>query len=203
MDISAVHFKSFPTEQVQRVLKAFDDLPSQDHFKDGHYVRVPKRLSVPLIEEQLGCSSQEAMALLGELVELGYLLADRLIPTTQGMALINARTEPRISRAQAQTIVDRLVEVAEEESGRPNARMFIEKIEVFGSYVSNKPDLGDVDVVVSIPLIDDLQPEDMDEMDRLSSALQAVSPYVSLHDELDLVASSAKKVTIYVRGKGD
>jgi len=201
MNLSTVHFNSFPVETVQRLLKAFDDLPLQDHFKDGEYIRVPKRLTAPLIQAQLGCSPEQATALLGELINHGYVLADRLIPTNQGMALMNARTDPRISRAEAQVIVDRLVEVAEEENSRADARVFIEQIAIFGSYVSDKPDLGDIDVFVSIPLVDDLQPEDMEEMDRLSDALQAVSKYVSLHDETDLVASSAEKATVYRRDK--
>lgn len=196
-----MNFNSFPIEQVQRVLKAFLDLPSQDYFQDGQYVRVPKRMSVPFIETELACSSEQAEALLGELLDMGYLLAERLIPTTQGMALMNARTDPRISRAQAQAIVNRLVEVAENENSRPGARMFIDQIDIFGSYVSDRADLGDVDVFVSIPLIEDLQPEDMDEIDRLSNALQEISPYVSLHNELDPVAADAKKETIYVRNK--
>ena len=139
-----------------------------------------------------------AQALLEELVGGVFLDADRLIPLARGMALAQERVRPRIPRGEADRIVRELVAAATAINARTGARVFVERLEVFGSYLSDRADLGDVDVIAIIPLPDDCIPEDMEERDEVSASLQ-VSDYVSLTDEFDHVAAGADKEVIFIR----
>ncbi len=201
MDLSSVCFSLFTAQQVQQALAAFNALPMQGSFREGQYIHVPKRLTPGFLAENLGCAISQAEQLLRELVDGDYLDALKLVPSTKGMALIHARSLPRIPRSDAEAIVTKLVEVAVKVNGRPGAKVFIECLEIFGSFVTGTSDLGDVDVRATIPPPLDMMPEDFEEMDMVSDELQAVSPYVSLHPEFDPVAAAAPRVVIYERKK--
>lgn len=198
MDLSTISFSEFEIAQVQGLLRAFINMESDHKFVDGQFTLTPKRLTSAFIAEHFGCEGQKADRLLSELIDGAFLDAHRLAPLSKGMALANEKSLPRISRNEADRIIKDLVAAAEQANSRPGARVFVASLDIFGSYVSGKPDLGDVDVLATIEIPDDCQPEDFDERDEVAEMLQ-VSEYVSLTDELDQVALSAQKTRVFNR----
>lgn len=200
MDLSTVTFSEFDTPQVQELLWEFIDMEQERDFIDGAFVIHPKVLNGAFIANHFGCDQDKADQLLTELIDGGYLDGSRLAPLPKGMGLANEKGLPRIARGEAEEIVRDLVAAATAANARPGARVFVESLDVFGSYLSDKPTLGDVDVLAVIAIPKDILPEDLDERDDVGDMLQ-VSDHVSLTDELDRVAVEAKKIRIYTRGQ--
>lgn len=116
------------------------------------------------------------------------------------MGLANDKGLQRIPRAEAERIVEALVAAATTVNSRPGARVFVESLDVFGSFVSNKPTLGDVDVRLITVVDGEDQPENQYEKDEIENMLQ-VSDYLSITGEYDRVAAKAEQKRIYTRGQ--
>ena len=94
-----------------------------------------------------------------------------------------------------------LLEAVKKINSRKDARVFIERLYVFGSYLQDVESIRDIDILAVIPVPDDCEPEDLDELDDVVDMLK-VSEYISLHyEELDAVASAAEKQLVYERGQ--
>jgi predicted nucleotidyltransferase len=200
MDLSTVTFSEFDTSQVQELLRGFIDREQEREFTNGAFVIHPKILNDAFIANHFGCDQAKADQLLFELIDGGYLDGSRLAPLPKGMALAHERGLPRLARSEAEEIVRDLVAAAIAANARPGARVLVESLDVFGSYLSDKPTLGDVDVLVVMATPKDILPEDLDERDDVSDMLQ-VCDHVSLTSELDRIAVEAKKIRIYTRGQ--
>ncbi len=198
MDLTNVSFSGFDTGIVQELLRAFIEMEQETEFIDGAFKIHPKILNGEFIAKHFACGQDDADRLLAELVDGEYLDGSRLVPLARGMGLAYEKNLPRLSRSEAEDIVRRLAAAAIDANARPDARVFVESLDVFGSYVSNKPDLGDVDVLAVISIPDDCQPADLDERDDVEEMLQ-FSDYVSLTGEFDSVAVEAPKIRIYTR----
>lgn len=200
MDLSTVSFSNFKTSQVQELLRAFTGLSSSFDTVDGQLTPHVNRLDSAFIAEHFGCGQDKAAALLAELISGGYVDGVRLAPLTLGKALSIEKNLPRISRADADAIVKKLVAAAVAANARPGARVFVESLDVFGSYVSARPTLGDVDVRLVLWVDGEAQPENLYEMDEIDEMLD-VSEYLSLTDQWDTVAAEAVSKRIYTRGR--
>jgi predicted nucleotidyltransferase len=166
-------------------------------FADGTFHH-PKRMDDAYVATALGIDAAAAAALVVCLRGCGYLKSDKDIPTPLGMGLAAARRRRRISRSKAETLLQRVLQCATEVNARQGARVTIATIDVFGSYLSKAPDLGDLDLLVMFAMPwDDLQPSDMGERDRITTRLSRLSVYVSCHGEFDWVADDAEKRRVF------
>jgi len=197
MDIRTVHFTHATVVQVQALLLAFSALPIPSPQQlNGQWTIPLKRLSADFVASELGVPDTLASALFAELVERGYVDASGK-PLSPAMALLGANNLPRIPRAEVDLIIADLVAAAGALNARPDARIKIASIELFGSALHIRDDYGDVDVRVVFDEADELQPDDLDEMDMVSERLQAVSDYVSMHSEYDHVALNTDKKSVF------
>jgi hypothetical protein len=70
------------------------------------------------------------------------------VKTTKGNAIANVSFGPRMSRAKADSLLKDICARAEEVNLSDSFIHRVEKIWVFGSYTTEAPDLGDLDLVV-------------------------------------------------------
>lgn len=68
--------------------------------------------------------------------------------TAAGIRMANVSLLKRISRARADQLVAELLDRADALNARDDLLYRITKIDVFGSYLTDEPDLGDIDLVV-------------------------------------------------------
>ena len=198
MDISGIAFSGFEIAEVQQLLRQFDAAQSIYEVVDGELIYTPKRLNSAFICGHLDCDEQRAGQLASELILGQFLDPVRLIPSTRGMALAYEKNLPRIPRVEAEGIVEDLLRAAVDANSRPGARVFVDSLDVFGSFVTGGSDLGDVDVLAVVVIPEDCVPEDIAERNYVHALLQ-VSDYVSITGEFDLVAAAAKKIRIFSR----
>lgn len=199
MDLSTISFSEFDTADVQKLLLAFINTDQKREFINGDLIIHPKLLDEDFIARNLSCEPGAAARLLAELISRGYVDGSSLTTTPNGGGLANDKNLPRISRSEADEIVGTLIAAARAANERLGANIFVESLDVFGSYVSDKPMLGDIDVVAIITDRElDAQPEDEGEWEEVMHMLR-ISDYVSVVTELEPVAWSAKKIRIYTR----
>jgi hypothetical protein len=201
MDITKINFNNATVGEVQAAVRAFvEDGMSMPEFVDGQVVMPPPRRVTPaFLATHLGGDGDRADALMAELVNAGYL--DRSgKPLAPAMALAHDKGLPRIGIDAVKRIIATLVCEAGRLNALPDARVFIEHIDLFGSTLREGTDFGDVDVVVHLtPPTDDFTPEDIEEQDEVLQALQAVSEHINMAPPFDEVAAQAEKKTIFSR----
>ena len=146
------------------------------------------------IASMLDISTEDAQQLATDLVEEGWLKRDKAILSAQGMGLANYEDRPRLPRQQADEIVRHTIEWAKDVNSRTGARVLIESIELFGSYLGSCNDVGDIDMVVKFNTssLEDLDSKDLDKEDAILNELLKISDYISPANEFDkLTLSSA------------
>ena len=200
MEIRGKIICGFQAIAVRDALRAFNDLETQFEFADGVMKLIPKRLTDNFLAVAMQIEKHEALALLQALISQGYVKPDSQTPTPLGMALIAAEDRDRLPWDQAQTVLEKFLEAVRSANARPDARVFIDEIRVFGSYFERKQTVGDIDLQIIAPLPEECMPEDFDEKDALFANLKT-SEYLSFHDEFDLVATDAHGKTLYARSK--
>jgi hypothetical protein len=102
------------------------------------------------ITEWFGADISEA--LIGEgLIEraINYAGREYFKMTAAATQLANARLLPRIDRAKAERIVDEFIERIEAINADPNVVSRVTAVDAFGSYITDAPDLGDIDLFVT------------------------------------------------------
>ena len=110
----------------------------------------------------------------------------KYLPSIKGSALGMAKFIPRISRAKAQTLLAEFLERVAEANADPDVGYWITEVRVFGSYLTNADDLGDVDIAYSHKRRRDAL---LERGTKRASAFAAQypkgirngSPYLSLH----------------------
>jgi hypothetical protein len=101
---------------------------------------------------------------LNELAEAGYVEFERELPdgselfrrTTTGNALAKAKFVKPISRAKAEALLKGMLERVAEINGSPAFIHFVDRVSVFGSYLSEASELRDIDVIVEDSFKSDL-----------------------------------------------
>lgn len=114
------------------------------HFVDADY-----------FQEVLSLPSEEAQRLFTTLIELGYIepypSRDEFWHLSeQGLRLAAATAAKPLHRASADRIVQELLERVEEANRRDEFLYTITKVVVFGSYITDKEHINDIDVAVSL-----------------------------------------------------
>ena len=169
-------------------------------FESGEFKIERKTLNADFLAKELGLTREEGESLLADLVAGGYIDKEKLTPTYLGMALANAEDRDRLPLNDAHGILNEFLCAVREVNAKPGARVLIERVHVFGSYLAGAETVGDIDLLIEAPLPADCEPEDMEEKDVVMDEIK-VSDYLSFHDELDSVATEAEKRLIYDRGK--
>ena len=197
-----------PQLNIRDAFKAFLELDTPTTFKNGIPRIKPKRMTPDFLAAQLNIDRAEAGTLITCLKAEGWLEADRPVPTTRAMALAQHIVRPRILRAKADEILTAILDWAETFNNEATGDIRIKELLVFGSYTTDAPTCGDIDLIVvtnyaDLTAQDVLQPEHNDEVDDAVKALQAISEYISPADEMDMLTMPDVKFTsIYRWGSG-
>ncbi len=151
MDIGA-SFAGVPSLVVRNFLRRHRD-PSTFWHQD----RLAQRL-------ELSSEPERARGVLEELVRLGYVVPSNCGSSdgplwsvaAAGLRFANARGGPRLRRAAADALLAKLVARCAVANSEPQFAHWVARLSIFGSYLSDVPLLGDLDVVV------DLEPKEDD-----------------------------------------
>ena len=117
---------------------------------------------------------------------------------SEHQALAQAEDRERLPFSQARKLLGEFLEAVNTVNARHGARILIERVHVFGSYLAEAETVGDIDLLIEAPLPDDCEPDDFDERDTVMDEIK-ISDYLSFHDELDIVAAEAEKHLVYDR----
>lgn len=103
------------------------------------------------LEERLNLSRTAAIALAEELIVRGYVTRGqnhdyRL--TNRGEELVRASASGRVKRGTAESALAGLLKRAEEYNSDASKILAVDAVAVFGSFLSDKEELGDLDVAV-------------------------------------------------------
>lgn len=198
MEIKDLEIGGYSAVNVRDALRRFNELELNFSIKDGEMRYIPKKLSIEFVASSMNICLVDAKTIMDHLVADNYIDSSRLIPTSKGMALCAAEVRDRLALNEAKLIVDQFLLDVVELNSRHDARIFIEEVYVFGSYRRGELTVGDIDLLIIMPLPDDPLPEDFDEQDEIIDRLMK-SDYLSLHGEFDLVATSVEKTLLYKR----
>lgn len=198
MEIRGKKICGLDAVRVRDALRTFLDVKTPMSFEDGEVKIERKTLKADFLTQELGLAEAEGARLLACLIDDGYIDKGKLTPTHQGMALAQAEDRDRLPLNEAQSILDEFLDAVRKVNARPGARVLIERVHVFGSYLAGAETVGDIDLLIEMPLPEDCEPEDMDEQDAVSGEIK-ISDYLSFHDEFDQVAAEAEKRLIYDR----
>jgi predicted nucleotidyltransferase len=127
-------------------------------MKVRNFLRWTGDCSVQLdaIEERFGCDHPKAEQIEKALVDAGYIEdapnktgpSKWYVVSALGKQLCNAKFVRRITRPEAETLVAGLLERVKLVNKRDELTHRITEVRVFGSYLGDKADLGDVDLAV-------------------------------------------------------
>ncbi|KVN38424.1 hypothetical protein WT11_05825 [Burkholderia stagnalis] len=198
MEIRGKTIGGLDAVQVRDALRAFLDLDTPMSFENGEFKSERKTLKADFLAKELSLSDADGAALLAELIHDGYVDKNKLTPTSLGMALVQAKDRDRLPLSQARELLNEFLEAVETANAKHGARILIERVHVFGSYLAGAETVGDIDLLVEAALPEDCEPEDMDEFDTVLETIKT-SDYLSFHDEFDMVAAEAEKRLIYDR----
>lgn len=111
-------------------------------------------------EADLGLTSTEAEAVLRAIAEAGFIepkheaqkggAEPRYSLTVLGSRLCVARFVKRIARSKADALVAQMLERVNEINGRDELVFRVKRVRAFGSYASDAPEVGDVDLAVDL-----------------------------------------------------
>ncbi|GAB9205948.1 hypothetical protein BDS110ZK18_22500 [Bradyrhizobium diazoefficiens] len=111
-------------------------------------------------EAHLGLTSTQAQKVLQAIAEAGFIepkheeqkgaAPPRYSVTVLGSRLCAARFVKRITRAKANALVAQMLERVTEINGRDELVFRVKRVRAFGSYVSDAPEVGDVDLAVDL-----------------------------------------------------
>jgi predicted nucleotidyltransferase len=124
------------------------------HYPQG------RRITVAAIESELGVPSARAELIAQSMVEAGFIeprieTAERgsishYLVTKLGSRLCVARFVKRITRANADLLVKQMLERIAEINARDELVFWVKRVRAFGSYASDVPEVGDVDLAVEL-----------------------------------------------------
>ncbi|MGR4896953.1 hypothetical protein ACIPR8_16950 [Stenotrophomonas sp. LARHCG68] len=198
MDIRGKQIGGWDAVRVRDALRAFLDIETVFSFEGGQLRWDRKTVKADFLAQQLGVGVQQVEDLLNILIADNYIDEDKRTPTEMGMALAHAEDRNRLPLSEAHSLLDQFLAVVSRVNARPGLRMTIDRVYVFGSYHAGANTVGDVDLLIEMPVPETA--EDFDERDTVSKEI-LISEYLSFHEEVDAVAGQAEKRLIYERSK--
>ncbi len=112
-------------------------------------------------------------------------------PTIKGKAMRAARSVPRINRAKAEKLLADFLQCVEEVNAHPDLLHWVTEVRVFGSYLTNSDDLGEIELAIKKERrpgsgsFSDAYPERL-----VARLLKGGSRYISLHGVAELDENS-------------
>ncbi|MVA22149.1 hypothetical protein GOZ94_24765 [Agrobacterium vitis] len=177
----------FDPQRIVGLFKSFLDREIEFQFGDGLPVCPGRKMSAQIIIDFLNITRPEAELVLKGLITEGYLDPEKLVPTRRGMALSQISDRPKISRAEAEEILENVLVWADHVNADADTQVKLKSIHLFGSLERGQPMVGDIDLFVEFTTLDlanDLQPEDQDREDELCDELVELSEYLSPSGDL-------------------
>jgi predicted nucleotidyltransferase len=165
-------------------------------FVNGEVRYERKTITDDFLAQQLNLDREQGAGLLAVLIADGYVDQAKRTPTPQGMALAHAQDRERLALGDARKILGNFLEAVRKVNARPELRMTIDRVHVFGSYLAGAETVGDIDLILDVP-----SPESEEDFEQLDAVIAEVhiSEYLSFHEELDTTAADAEKEVIYQR----
>lgn len=173
---------------VREMFRALMAAETKCEWKDGMPSIDARRVTSALIEAALKVPAAEAKRIQAELVTEGWIESEKFTPTRKGMALSQHDDRAKISRAEAEALLDQVLAWADCTNAVPDARVKVKTIHLYGSLERGADEVGDVDLFVeftTMDLGDDLQPDDQEREDELAEELAGISEYLSLSSVFD------------------
>jgi hypothetical protein len=111
------------------------------------------RISIVDLSKALGATLREGATVAAQMTEAGFFTAAEsgvYAPTTKFSQLANAHISDGLTRSEAEALLSRIVARAQEINAAPQVHeCTIECLVVFGSYLTDKPVLGDLDLGIA------------------------------------------------------
>ncbi len=150
--------------------------------------------SIPLnaIEEELKVNSSTAKQIFQDLCRLGYIEPtdesdeeNRWCVTTKGSALAGASAQKPIKRKTAERLIQQFLEQVEGINQSKEYAFRVTKVVAFGSYVSDSPDLGDIDLAITLePVYNDQEKQRAIDNERREKAIEAGRYFKNLFERV-------------------
>ena len=178
----------FGARKVRAMFKALMGRDIEMEWKDGKPSITPRRVTTELIKTELKVSDFDAQRVQAELVREGWIESGRFTPTRKGMALSQHIDRPKLSRTEAESILEKVLDWAVRTNDHQIARVKVKSIHLFGSLERGKSMVSDIDLFVTFTTLDlglDLQPEDLKREEILWQELCGISAYLSPTSFLD------------------
>jgi DNA-binding transcriptional regulator YhcF (GntR family) len=150
--------------------------------------------SIPLeaIEKELEVSPATARQIYQDLCELGYIAPTdktdrepRWRVTEEGNRLIAASARKPIKRKTAERLVQQFLERVKTVNHSNEYAFQVKQVIIFGSYVSNSPNLGDIDFAITLePKYSDQDKQQVLENERREKAIKVGKHFNTFFEEL-------------------
>jgi hypothetical protein len=123
-------------------------LPLADARKIVQEMRESAADRVTLIADKLKVDRNRAATILTAMIGAGYVEAESPhAPSRLGNTLCGHKLIPRISRARADKLVAEMIARCEAINADPELACYVCEVLAFGSYITDAPELGDIDLV--------------------------------------------------------
>lgn len=172
---------------MREMFKNFIALETETDWKDGTFVAKVRRMTPDFIAEQLKVTLSEAQCIQAALIAEEWVEPEKFTPTRKGMGLSHHLDRPKLPRAEAQTLLDKVLDWADRTNAVAGTRVMVKTIHLYGSLLQGVDMVSDVDLFVEFTTMDlgmDVQPEDQEREDELCEELTAISDYLSLSSDL-------------------
>ncbi|MDO8417741.1 MAG: hypothetical protein Q7S87_16195 [Agitococcus sp.] len=120
-------------------------------------LRLLRVVTLDALEHFAGTEPAESAQLITELINRGWLIASNVdaeyTVTRLGTQACAARIGNPITRATADELVEGVLSRVEAWNNTPDVQLIITELKVFGSYLGDKPTLGDIDLSFNFRLL--------------------------------------------------
>ena len=181
--------------QMREMFKDFTALESEIDWNNGVPLMKVQQMTPDFIAKKLEIAFGEAQRVQAALVAEGWIKPEKFTPTRKGMGLSQHVDRPKLARAEAEALLDKVLDWADRTNAAAGARVKVKvkTIHLYGSLVQGVDEVGDVDLFVDFTTMDlgeDLQCEDMEHENELSEELASISDYLSPSSWIDREAMS-------------
>lgn len=157
------------------------------------------------VEGLLGLDGKAALALLDELSRLGLLKRAKAegdrhwVPTVQGNALAGAKALAPMTRKTADALLQKLLARVLEVNARADFLYTVTRVDVFGSYLSERPHLNDLDLAIELRARLEDEDEHFDACQRQSD--EAYRAGRRFHTIADSLSWPEEKVRLFLQAR--
>jgi predicted nucleotidyltransferase len=130
---------AFTIPKGQSLRKVRDFLREHEHHNSFSNADVARYFGADITNNLVAHGLIEAVARQG-----------RFEASSLGSRLINLRLLPRIDRAKAERMLAALLERVREVNARTELLYRVKRVHVFGSFITDAPDLGDIDLALEL-----------------------------------------------------